>query len=288
MAIMLWGGNAVVAKLSAAVISPADVTFFRWLVAALLLAPFAAGPILRHRAELGHQLLRMIVLGLLGCVLFPYLMYVAAGHTTAINIGIIQTLMPLMAIGLSGLLFGFAISGGSVAGALISLLGVVIVVCQGRLDLLVSHPPNRGDLMMLAATACFALYSALLARWRSSLPLTVSLFVQSCTAVVVLLPVIILLPHQAMEPEALPLIAYAGALGSVAAPLLWMNGIARIGSARASIFFNLLPLVTAALAIVTLGEPLTLPLVVGGLLALLGVVLAERAAKSAAARPVRL
>lgn len=288
MAIMLWGGNAVVAKLSAAVISPADVTFFRWLVAALLLAPFASGPILRHRAELGHQLPRMIVLGLLGCVLFPYLMYVAAAHTTAINIGIIQTLMPLMAIGLSGVLFGFAISGGSVAGALISLLGVVIVVCQGRLDLLVSHPPNSGDLMMLAATACFALYSALLARWRSSLPLTVSLFVQSCTAVVVLFPVIILLPHQAMEPEALPLIAYAGALGSVAAPLLWMNGIARIGSARASIFFNLLPVVTAALAIVTLGEPLTLPLVVGGLLALLGVVLAERAAKSAAARPVRL
>ncbi len=288
MAVILWGGNAVVAKLSAAVISPADVTFFRWLVAALLLAPFAAGPMFRHRATLGPQLSRMIVLGLLGCALFPFLMYVAAGHTTATNIGIIQTLMPLMAIGLSGVLFGFAISIGSIAGALISLLGVVIVVCQGSFDQLVSHPPNRGDLMMLAATVCFALYSVLLARWRSLLPLTVSLFVQSCTAVVALLPVILLAPHAAMEPEALPLIAYAGALGSVAAPLLWMGGIARIGSARASIFFNLLPLVTAALAIILLGEPLTLPLMFGGLLALLGVVMAERAAKSAAARSVSL
>jgi len=279
LAIVLWGGNAIVAKASATFIAPADINFFRWLIAALLLAPFAALPMVRHRADVLRQLPRLVVLGLLGSAMFPFLMYVAAGYTTATNIGIIQALMPFIAIGLSAACFGGAIGGGVVAGSVISLVGVAIVLAKGNPSLLFLHPLNRGDLIMVAATACFALYSVLLARWRSTIPPAVSMFVQAFTAVVVMSPIVLLAQNRDIAPAAVPLIAYAGVLGSVAAPLLWMKGVALIGSSRAAVLFNLLPFVTAALAVLLLSEPLGVPLIAGGFLVLAGVALAERAAK---------
>lgn len=178
----------------------------------------------------------MILLGLLGCALFPYLMYLAAGRTSAINIGIIQTLMPLLAIGLGRAIFDAPIRRNVGLGAIVSLLGVVVVVSHGRLEQLVSRPLNQGDLIMLAATVCFALYSVLLERWRSGLPLIAELFVQSSAAALVLFPAFLLADRTGLNPANLPLVAYAGVLASIVAPLVWMQGIARIGPARAATF----------------------------------------------------
>lgn len=72
-------------------------------------------------------------------------------------------------------------------------------------------------------------------------------------------------------------------LASIAAPLLWMKGIVQLGPARAANFFNLLPLVTAALAVTLLDEPLDAAVVLGGLMAVAGVVIAERAVRASAA-----
>lgn len=267
------------AKASAGVIGPVEMTFYRWLGAAALLAPLAIGPIIRNRAALFCRLPRLILLGLLGCVLFPYLMYLAAPDTSAITIGIIQALMPVMALGLSRMLSGAAIGRGAFLGAVVSLFGVIVVVSHGQPGMLFSHPINRGDAIMLAATACFAIYSVLLERWRSELPLSAELFVQVGAANVILLPAFLLAREPAIARSAMPLILYAAAAASVAAPLLWMKGVARIGPTRAATFFNLLPVITAVLAIAVLGEALTGALVSGGLLAIAGVALAERAAK---------
>jgi drug/metabolite transporter (DMT)-like permease len=275
-AVLLWGGNAVVTKASADVIGPAEIAFYRWLIAALVLAPPATRSILRNLGELRRSLGRLVLLGVLGCGLFPYLMYLAARDTSAINLGIIQALMPLLAIALSHAIVGAPTSRGVWLGAAFSLLGVAIVVSHGRLDLLLSLQVNRGDLIMLAATACFALYSVLLKHWRTALPLTASLFVQAAAAAVILLPAILLEDRGGLSADNLGLVLYAGALASIAAPLLWMHGVARIGPARAAVFFNLLPVVTAALAVALLDEALTVPLVIGGAMAIGGVALAER------------
>lgn len=282
LAVFLWGGNAVVTKASAGLIGPVEISFYRWLVAAVLLAPMAVRPILRNPVELRQNLLRLIVLGLMGCALFPYLMYLAARHTSAINIGIIQTVMPLFAIGLLRTMFGAPISRNAVLGAVISLIGVAVVVSQGHPFLLFSQQFNRGDLIMLAATACFALYSVLLERWRSALPMTTELFVQSAAAVAALFPAFLFANHEGLNQENFPLVVYAGALASIVAPLVWMKGIDRIGPARASLFFNLLPVVTAVFAVAILGEPVSGALMFGGALAIAGVALSARGGRAEA------
>ncbi|MEJ2410498.1 MAG: DMT family transporter [Novosphingobium sp.] len=279
LAVVLWGGNAVVSKASASVIDPVAITFYRWLAAAMLIAPFAIPPLIRQRATLAASLPRLIVLGLLGCVLFPLLMYLAARDTSAINIGIIQALMPLIAIVLASGITGARIARLAWLGVIVSLCGVAVVVSHGRPAELFAKVPNRGDLVMLAATVCFALYSVLVKRWRSGLPLIAELFVQAAAASLVLLPIYLAGQPGIPRPAALPMIAYAAALASVTAPLLWMKGIVQLGPARAANFFNLLPLVAAALAVSVLGETLDAAVLLGGLLAVAGVVIAERAAR---------
>ncbi len=267
----------MISKASAGVVSAAEISFFRWAVATLLLALLVWPALRREWAAVRTRLPRIVILGLLGCAVFPYMMYRAASYTSAIHLGLIQTLMPVLAICFARLLFGAAISRAALLGAAVSMIGVGIVVSHGDPLLLLAQPANRGDLIMIAATACFALYSVLLGRWRSDAvsPL-VDLLGQSFVAMLAMLPLWWFSASSAVPTQGLWMIGYAGIFGSVAAPLLWIYGIARLGPSRAAPFFNILPLVTAALAIAFLGEALTVSLVIGGLLTIAGVVLAQR------------
>jgi len=281
-AVMLWGGNAVVTKASAGVIGAAEIAFWRWLVAALVLLPFALPSLKAQWAEVRANLGRQATLGLLGSALFPTLMYLAAAHTSAINMGVIQALMPVMALVLAMALFGQKFSPVVWMGALISLLGVAVVVTQGSPARLIAQGINPGDAIMLAATACFAFYTTLVSKWRSKLPQTTSLFMQAVSASLALSVPFAFSRRVGIDAASMPIVLYAAVLASIAAPLLWMRGIARIGPARAANFFNGLPVVAAVFAVIFLGERVTLAMLPGGLLVIGGVMLAERyAARSA-------
>lgn len=281
-AVLLWGGNAVVTKASAGVIGAAEIAFLRWLVAALVLLPFALPALKAQWTEVRANLTRQAVLGLLGSALFPTLMYLAASHTTAINMGVIQALMPVIALGLAMALFGQSFSPIVWLGALISLLGVAVVVTQGNPARLIAHGINPGDAIMLAATACFALYSTLVRKWRSDLAQVVSLFLQAASASIVLAVPFALSHRTGINAANLPIMLYAAVFASIAAPLLWMGGIVRIGPARAANFFNGLPVVAAVFAVMFLGERVTPAMVPGALLVIGGVMLAERYASRTA------
>jgi drug/metabolite transporter (DMT)-like permease len=77
------------------------------------------------------------------------------------------------------------------------------------------------------------------------------------------------------DGSALWLILYAGIPTSALSPWLWMQGIALLGASRTAIFMNLLPVMTAALAISWLGERLTSYHLIGGGMTLMGVLLAQ-------------
>ncbi len=75
--------------------------------------------------------------------------------------------------------------------------------------------------------------------------------------------------------SALPLIAYAGLLGSLVAPLLWVKAIDLIGADGSAMFMNLLPVIAVTLAAVLLGESITQFHLIGGLMVISGVILSQ-------------
>ncbi|MNN52191.1 EamA-like transporter family protein [compost metagenome] len=102
------------------------------------------------------------------------------------------------------------------------------------------------------------------------------LYLQVLVAIVVLLPLFLLSQKTGLNARNIGLVLYACVLASMIAPLVWMQAVHRLGPSRTTLFFNLLPLATALIAAVVLEEQLASYHLVGGVLTLVGVILAER------------
>lgn len=275
-AVLIWSINTVVSKLAAGSIGAAEIGFFRWLVAALLFTPFLLPSIWRQRARIRPLLPRLLVLGLLGMVIYQSLAYYAAHMTSATHMGIIGSLTPMMVLALSTALLGQRLSWGAVLGSLLAIAGVALVVSSGDPASLLTQGLNGGDALMFVAMLAYAVYNILLKRWAMPQLATVQLlYLQILVAVAAQLPLYLLSPKTGLNAANLPLVGFAGIMASIAAPLLWMTAVARIGPSRASMFFNLTPIFTALIAVVALGEPLAPYHAVGGALTIAGLLLAE-------------
>jgi len=212
----------------------------------------------------------------LGMAVYQSLAYYAATLTSATNMGIILSLMPLMALTAAIISLGQRLTFGALTGAVLSFAGVVVVVSAGSLGALLQHGVNLGDGMMLIATLAYAVYSTLLKKWQLRLPPLVLLYLQVLVAVVVLFPLYLFSAKAGLGWANIPLVLYACLLASMLAPLAWMHSVKTLGPSRTTLFFNLLPLITALIAALVLKEELALYHLVGGLLTLGGVILSER------------
>ncbi|MGH8387835.1 MAG: DMT family transporter [Pseudomonas sp.] len=276
LAIFIWAGNTVITKMSAGAIFPAEIGFYRWLLAGLLFTPFMLKQVLTHWQQIHPNLGKIFILGVLGMAVYQSLAYFAAAMTSATNMGIILSLMPLMSLAMAIISLGQRLTAGALAGAVLSFIGVLVVVSSGSLGLLMEHGVNLGDAMMLIATLAYAIYSTLLKKWQLKLPPLVLLYLQVLVAVVVLFPLFLASPKVGPTLQNIPLVLYACLLASMVAPLAWMQAVVRLGPSRTVLFFNLLPLITALIAAVVLHEQLAVYHLVGGVLTLGGVILSER------------
>ncbi|QDQ29410.1 DMT family transporter [Chitinimonas arctica] len=276
LAVLIWAGNTVVSKLAADAIFPAEIGFYRWLLAGVLFTPFLLRPVLANWAAIRPHLGKIALLGILGMATYQSLAYYAAHLTSATNMGIILSLMPMMALALSIAMLGQQLTAGALAGAILSFAGVLIVVSEGSVGRLFAHGIGLGDALMLVANLAYALYSVLLKKWQLKIPATQLLYVQILVAILALLPLYLLSPKTGVNSTNLPYILFAGIPASMVATLAWIHAVGRLGPSRTAIFFNLLPVFTAVIAALVLREQLAGYHVLGGLLTLAGVVLSGR------------
>lgn len=275
-AVLIWSVNAIVSKVSAGAIDPAAISFYRWLLALLALTPFVLPGVWRNRQQLKTQWWRLLILGLLGMVLYQSLAYYAAHSVTALFMGILNALIPLLTVLLSLVILRLAPTLGILIGGVVSFAGLVWLVSQGNLQQLLSHGLGKGEMMMLAASTSYALYGVLTKRWSLPLPNWQSLYVQILFGVLLLTPGFLLAPTVQLTMENIPLVLFAGIPASIIAPFLWIQGVQRLGASTASIFMNLVPVFTAIIAVLFLHEQLHSYHWIGGGLTLAGVIVAQR------------
>jgi drug/metabolite transporter (DMT)-like permease len=175
-------------------------------------------PVIAHWPAIRPNLGKIFVLGVLGMAVYQSLAYFAAGLTSATNMGIILSLMPLMSLAMAIISLGQRLTMGALAGAVLSFAGVLVVVSSGSLAVLLEHGVNLGDAMMLIATLAYAIYSTLLKKWQLRLPPLVLLYLQVLVAVVVLFPLFLASPKVGLTLQNIPLVLYACLLASMIAP----------------------------------------------------------------------
>ncbi|GGX88034.1 multidrug DMT transporter [Litchfieldella qijiaojingensis] len=273
--VLIWSGNMTVNQLTVGSIAPSSIAFDRWVLALAVLTPFVLPSAWRHRHTISSEWPKLAVLGLLGKAMWQGLAYVAAETTSATNMGILAAMVPLLTVLLSALILRETPTLGGTLGGLVALLGVLILLSRGDLISLLELEIVPGDALMVAAALCYAGYGVMLKRWPLDLPPWVMLYVQVCFAVLLLMPGFLMGPMTPIDNHNVWLILYAGIPASIVTTFLWMRAVRQIGASKASIFINLMPLFSALIAMVFLGERLGLHHLLGGGLTLAGVIMAQ-------------
>ncbi len=163
MAPLLWAGNAVVGRVVRELVSPMTLNFIRWLLAFVLLLPFALA-VLRRDSPLWPQWRRFAVLGLLGIGCYNAFQYLALQTSTPLNVTLVGSSMPLWVLAIGTLFFGAKVTQREIVSAALSMLGVLLVLSRGDWHQLLALRLVPGDLYMMLATISWAFYSWMLAR----------------------------------------------------------------------------------------------------------------------------
>lgn len=276
LAVLIWSLNITVTRYVADYISPVSISFYRWLVAFLILTPFMLGKAWKERALIRQYFFKFAVLSAFGMVLYQGLAYTAAHHTSATNMGIINAFIPVFTILVSLIILKEIPNRFSIIGGILSFVGLLYVMGQGNFSSLLQLGQHWGDIIMIFAVFFYAFYGVFLKKWQLHVPLMLSLYVQIAFALLYHLPFIAWLGLDPINTDNVASVLYAGIFPSLIAPLLWMIAVQQLGPTRTSIFMNLMPVFTAIIANIWLNESWTVYHTIGGIVILVGIILAQK------------
>lgn len=194
--------------------------------------------------------------------------------TLATNVAFIVCTAPLLTTILSLLIYKKEKATRSlIGGSLLALVGVALVVYNGRFVLKISP---LGDFLTLLAALSWAFYSLIMKkmanRYRTTF-ITRKIFFYG---VLTILPAFLFHPWQSefsllLEPSVLFNLLFLGVLASLVCFVVWNMVLKQLGTVRASNYIYLNPLFTLVGSAVFLGEQLTIVALMGAVLILGGV-----------------
>ncbi len=281
LATLLWGGNFVIGRAVAGDIPPITLAFLRWCVAFIVFLPIAYSRTKREWHMIKANWPAVIMMAITGVACFNTLVYIGVYYTTSINASLMNSSTPIIIYILSFIFLKERLSKFQLIGTTLSLAGVAFILSKGSLETLLSFSFNKGDLIVLIAVCCWAVYSLLVKQYAGRLPGYSTFLVTIALGTIMLLPFTISeLMTTSVEiiwsPSTIGAILYVGIIASIIAFLSWNNGVVALGANKASIYLNFIPLFAAIFAVLFLDEDLLITQVIGGLAVICGVLLANK------------
>jgi drug/metabolite transporter (DMT)-like permease len=266
LATLTWASNMTLGRWLRDDIGPLTLAASRFLIASSFLALLLQRQPPEQR-RLGKDRWLLVGMALSGVVVFTPTLYLGLQHTTTVNATLINGMGPLITGVLAALLIGERMSGRQIGGAVLGLMGVIVLISGGRIRFWQAMGGSIGDLIVLGAVTLWALYSVLgrrVMRHRSALS-------ASAFSAILGLPLLLLAAiwemqtfGPALSSRLIPPLLYIGVVPGVFGFLSWNAGVRRLGASGAMVFYNTLPLYGALLGYLFLGESIGLNHMLGG------------------------
>ena len=284
----LFGANGVAARLAAGQMSPLVLVFLRWFIVCLALAAILTR---EQREELrallrGHWF-RLAWMGLLGFAGFNAIFYLAAYHTSAVNLTLLQSAVPPFTLAGAALVFRTRVRALQIVGMLLTFFGVLIVAAKGDLLALSHLRLGAADAAVVFACALYAAYAlGLRARPQCSALVFFAGLAGAALAWSIPMAAAEIATGHAYWPslEGWLVVLFVAFGPSFLAQVFFMRGVDLIGPGRAGLSTNLVPIAGALAAVLVLHEPFTLAHAASLVLGLGGISLAEWSVARAARR----
>jgi drug/metabolite transporter (DMT)-like permease len=237
LAALGWGGNTIAARLAVNELSPMFLVSARWLIVASIVLTLYNRQIIKTLYDLRRRWFWLIMMGF-GLSGFNIMFYLAAYSTSAINLGLIQSTIPAVIMAMGLIVLRTPVTLLQLTGLIVAMGGAMVVISKGSLAVIISLTFNHGDLIMLVGCCCYAGYTLGLTRR----PPVDSIIMMGVLAIFALLASLVLL--------------YVAIVPSFLSQVWFMIGVDKIGSSKAGMFTNLVPVFSALLGVSILRETL--------------------------------
>lgn len=257
LAALFWAGNWIVGRGVRADVPPLAMSFWRWLIALLLVLPFAWPHLRRDWPAIRSHWGWLALFGLLGIAGYNTFAYLGLRYTMATNGLVINSFIPIAIVALGWAFLGKRLRPVEALGIFASLCGVLTIIARGDAAVLQALHLNIGDIWILVAVFVWAAYTLMLPHRPAIDPM-------SFLAAITVFGLLALLPaylwemaegrHVVVSTSSLIAIAYTGIFPGFLGFVCWNKGVAEVGPAKAGLFIHLMPVFGILLSIAFLGE----------------------------------
>jgi len=273
---LLAGGTHIVAKMVVSDVDPFTLTLIRSLISAA-----ALGLILLVRGKMPdirrEDYVLIFWLSFLAIPVNQFLFLFAMRYTIASNGALLYATTPIVVLLLSHIFLGEGITRRKIAGVVLGFLGVTIVIFERGVSASLDY--FFGNVVMFIAVLAWGVYTVFGRR------LIVAYGAIEATSVTLIVGTVLFLPIGLIPSLQFPYgqltaanwvqILYLGVGTSVLSYLLWYYALGRIEAGKVALFANLQPLLTTVLAVIVLGQSVSAAFLIGGTIAIAGVVVAQ-------------
>lgn len=290
--IFVWGTTFVSTKVLLVDFSPLWILLIRFAIGFIALCVLR--PHILHLNERRHELM-FVAAGATGIGAYYLMENVALVFTTATAVGVIVAASPLFTALLTALLGDrSSLSLRFFLGFVVAMGGLVVIGVGSSPDgeaFSLTGDAILGDALALLAGLVWAVYSVLVQRiadlgyetvastkrtflWGLAFIVPATLIVDGTT-----------LPIQAVfEWQNLLNLLFLGVVASAACFVTWGVSVKHLGPTISTTYIYLVPAITATAAIILLGEPLNVQVVVGVAMTIAGLLVSQKR-KAASAKP---
>ncbi|MBM3518798.1 MAG: DMT family transporter [Alphaproteobacteria bacterium] len=280
LTMLFWSGNGIIGRAASADVPPMALSFWRWTIAFCLFLPFSWNALVREWPTIRRHWRIIGVFGVLSVTLFTIINYNALSFSTAINVTLVSTIIPVVIVIMNWLWFDEHITWRGTVGTLLALAGVVTIIARGDSRLLLSLQVNLGDVLMLAGVVVWALYSVLLRFRPANLGGTAFLAALMIPGVILNAPLYLAEiawgPPVRLSVGNAAMIGYLGVFPSLLAYVCYNAGVKAVGASVAGQFNYLVPVFVSVLAVLLLGERFEVFHAIGMIAIFAGLYLATR------------
>ena len=276
-----WSGNFIVGKFAYLFeVPPLTLNFFRWVSVWLILIPFTYKEIYVNLSYIKKNWIVISFMGIITISTFNSVVYFALTYTQVINSVLVLSAIPAVTIVISSMMNVDRTNKFQLIGLSLSIIGIGAIISNADIQKIISLSFNKGDLWMLVCVFTWALYSTLLKKHKFKFSQFTLIQLMVSVGIIFLIPQYFYEQSIGLElnfnKAFFAILFYVVIFPALAAYYCWQKGIEIVGPNRATMFIQLMPLLSAVMAIIIFREKFELYHLIGALFILTGIYLSNR------------
>ncbi len=275
LAAAIWGGMYVVSDVVLKIIPPFTLLTMRLLLGILVLGTTLYLQRTRLQRPTRLQIFQLIGIGILGFGISVGAQFVGTDESTAINGSLVTSASPAFILVFAAIILREKLTFQRVSAIVLASLGVLVIIDPSKADF--SSETFRGNIALAIAAVTWGLYSILIRRVSAKMDTLIVTFIAFIGGLILTVPL------SAIELQTRPIgtvdfgtilgVLYLGIISTAGAMWLWNRAFALVDASIASLTFFAQPLIGTVLSVILLKQQILTPLIIGGTLIILGVLL---------------